>query len=1550
MADQVVRERVELALASSEGVESFQGEIRAYIEEALKTHRLEKLLYDGQMAIEVEASPSHRGSAQVLITLLSRTASDAFKEIVLPSLMKRYKTVNEPESAFQEVSKSPSESFRATTDPTLTETTSTEPASTVPAPIEPATPFQSLDALAAAHTELLQRELDPGGAITTDFLEEVKNFIRRGRETGTRLEAVAERRIAQSFVNYWITVLYRAGETKPPDAILAAYSRPAASDPANFKYPYIGLNPFTETDHELFFGRQQLTGNILGKLKEKSLAVLAGPSGSGKTSAINAGVVRELKEGKILPGSEKWYCFPPITPGLEPLASLASLFVPREGEFTERIKQEADKLLQDTTYLFQLVSAAKFVDAPVVIIVDQFEEVFTLCKDDPKREAFIANLLNLIKSPTVKHRLILSMRSDRINYIIRRADLSDPFRDAEVRIFPLSEGSLHDAIEKPAQSIGLKFQPNIIDQLIREIYGDPIGLPLLQFTLLKLWENKEGDTITWASMNQLNSCRNALVQSADEFYKSLKPEEKAIGRRIFLKMVRLSEALEVAGEQVRRADFYQASESSEHVDSLLEKLVEANLVRIRKSSMPAAPRNNNGASAAVESGIASGIRDGEAASSPDDQFELAHESLVRYWPKLDGWVKKMREAMVTRQRLEAFAANWVILGKSSGLLDKFQLHEAETWLQSQDAIELGYDVDLPALVQTSRDAIKQEEFGKRLRLYVFIGVILAAFTATLIFALIAQHRLTRSMSRQLAAQSRANKDTQLDLALLLSLESYRKDNSFDALSSMVTLLAYSPRLNAFLQTYEGKIDRIAFSSDGQKLSSLNANGATTLWDIAGRAQVGETATPFSLPTTGENANSARMEKGDLLLSHAGKQVALIGEDQSLTLWDVEKRERIVIPASDIEPNWRPFFITYSSDDKKLAWLSTYVGDAGINDSKVAGQDYMLTVWDVEARRKVQSVKTDEDVELAAFSPDNQTLAYATSSGNIVLRRTDNLKPIGKPLQNSFDSSAITPQLVFSRDGKNLASLDGEGAIVIWRVKDQKELGRLTTAESITVVSSFALSSDGETLVAGYNDGSVAFWDWADKSKESHTEFRSKHSKQVTNIAFSSDDKKLITVSSLDGSILLWDTSRLGRFADLPTGRSSGVADIAFSPDNKTLAAGTDDGSIILWDLEDEQLLGKPLYQLQGRVISQIFNTNGTHLFSRSAANEIVSIDVKSSKQAKSFSIQHETSRVEGAVFGQNRKVLAVSHTDDSPDKPGGYITLWDVEAGKQIGPIIQTKSPGEPLEDEGLVSTIALSADGKMLANGDSDGQITLWALESRAQLGTLKSEQKTPASSLAFSSDGTKLASGNDGGVITLWDVANMKKLFDLPESPSLISSLAFTLDGTKLISTTEDGTISFWDISDANQQNKLLSIYSVDIGEFVFSPDGKTLAAVSINNEIVLWDIETQQQIGTLPTGHNSPVISLAYTPDGKTLAAGHEDGTIMLVSLGYDAWRERACRIANRNLSMSEWLQYKILEDQTWRRWFQFWRTKESFYCKTCPNFPSGKDAPQGAAVCD
>ncbi|HEV2800397.1 MAG TPA: hypothetical protein VGW12_07870 [Pyrinomonadaceae bacterium] len=512
--------------------------------------------------------------------------------------------------------------------------------------------FKSLTALRSAHTNLLKEyqkydDDEDENKLPDSFVKEVELFLQRASSSGALLDIDEDRADAQALLNYWTTVLYNAGQTPRP-TVLANFEEEVASRQVGERCPYRGLQAFHLEDRPYFYGRRQLAREMTNWLQRENFLAVVGLSGSGKSSIVRAGLIPALQEG-ALSDSESWTYYDTIVPGPEPLRSLAEIIRPEGAAPEQWYQQHAPQLLRDDGHLLRLVSGE---GTTAVVVVDQFEELFTLSQDEAERRAFVANLIRLTKAPDRRHIVIITMRSEFDTYVARLPELQELFERAQIRVSPLSPSDLRKAIEKPAERSGLNFEAGLVEELVHQVLGEPAGLPLLQFTLYKLWEKRQGKDITWAIYRELGgSPREVLARVADATYESFNIiEDRNISRRIMLRLVRPGAGLDVTSNRVRRESLYPVA-ARDNVNRVLDIWAAAGLLRVT----PAAKRE-------------------------DDQIEVMHEALIRNWPKLVAWVEEERVHLRQRLQLTSAAQQWAEHRRDpGGLLGGTLLAEALTY-------------------------------------------------------------------------------------------------------------------------------------------------------------------------------------------------------------------------------------------------------------------------------------------------------------------------------------------------------------------------------------------------------------------------------------------------------------------------------------------------------------------------------------------------------------------------------------------------------------------------------------------------------------------------------------------------------------------------------------------------------------------------------------------------------------------------------------------------------------------------------------------------------
>ncbi|HEX7808938.1 MAG TPA: hypothetical protein VF608_09440, partial [Thermoanaerobaculia bacterium] len=485
------------------------------------------------------------------------------------------------------------------------------------------------------------------------------------------------------------TTLYRASIEVSDDATLVDFDAALAPTLDDSLCPYVGLNSFHESDSSRFFGRKQIVTVALETIRTHGFLALLGPSGSGKSSIALGGVIPALKANG-LEGSGAWRFVPAIVPGTEPLKNLNAAFGGSRPSASET----------------------------AVITIDQFEELFTLTDDLSTREAFVKELLSLHKAG---HVLIVTMRSDYDSRLATTGDLQTLFERGDVRATPLTAAELREAIEEPAKLIGLKFESGVVDALIRDVLGEPAALPLLQFTLWKLWQSRDHNRITLAAYRRIGGGRASLANSANALYEDFIQQDRDTMRRLLLRMVRPAAGAEVTSNRVRIAELLQIGDDPTRVQRVIDKLVASRLVRI----------------------------------TGEDQIEVAHEALIRNWPLLVSWLEHKKAEMLELQRFESLAEEWERFGRESGFLDAEQLKEADSWLKSDVAQDLVISDSLLQLVDASRRLLRRRRWIRSVATTFAMSLAIA-----LIVVLFGAWRIQRERNKELTEFTRVQTQLQ----------------------------------------------------------------------------------------------------------------------------------------------------------------------------------------------------------------------------------------------------------------------------------------------------------------------------------------------------------------------------------------------------------------------------------------------------------------------------------------------------------------------------------------------------------------------------------------------------------------------------------------------------------------------------------------------------------------------------------------------------------------------------------------------------------------------
>ncbi len=392
--------------------------------------------------------------------------------------------------------------------------------------------------------------------------------------------------------------------------------------------PYKGLSYFdcNGEDNQFFYGRRELTRTLLTKVQTSNFLAIVGASGSGKSSALRAGLLQRLKEDENC-------AIRIFLPGEHPLNNLALAFVDDEAESQERAdqQQKAEGLIQSgVDGLCALIKMAK--SQRVFLVIDQFEEAFTLCQDKEERTTFFNLLLGALDALPAKFCLIVAMRSDFVGRCFeqRYGGLAQKVERHLTAILPMTRDELTQAIIEPARKVGLTLEPGLVESILKDLEQSSGELPLLQYTLTELWKGRQNGQLKLSTYIKLGGVTGTLQKRADEVYASLSPKQKEVTRHIFLSLTRIGEGNEDTRRRVIQTSLISAQYSEPKVAEVIRRLADANLVVTDNHRK--APQGKHTAT-----------------------IDVAHEALIRNWPKLREWLNENRDVLRRQRKIELAA-------------------------------------------------------------------------------------------------------------------------------------------------------------------------------------------------------------------------------------------------------------------------------------------------------------------------------------------------------------------------------------------------------------------------------------------------------------------------------------------------------------------------------------------------------------------------------------------------------------------------------------------------------------------------------------------------------------------------------------------------------------------------------------------------------------------------------------------------------------------------------------------------------------------------------
>ncbi len=1120
----------------------------------------------------------------------------------------------------------------------------------------------------------------------------------------------------------------------------AAWRQPEA----NAEPPYRGLQRFEPGDKDLFFGRDQITARLAVHVCDHRLVAVVGASGSGKSSLLRAGLIPALQNHRE-PG---WRvaALRILTPGPHPLSDHAPKLEPDRG------------------------------DGDTLVIVDQFEELFTLCTDPAERAAFLSLLLAAVHTES-RLRVVIVVRADFFGRCAEHHALAEAVQEATLVVGPLGPAELREAIIRPAAAAGLIVERSLTAKIIREVTGEPGGLPLMSHVLLETWRRRRGRALTEAMYDAAGGIHGAIAKSAEQAYSQFTRAEAKTARRILLRLITPGDGVPDTRRPASQAELDADSPETGYV---LERLIRARLLTL----------------------------DG-------DRAELAHEALITAWPRYRAWIDENRERMRLHRRLTEAACTWDDLDRDSGVLYRgTRLAAVLDAFSPEDSSDL---TSLESVFLSDSVAARDHEEWTTARATRRLRTLTTTLTILLVLALISggiawrqthiseqQGRRLLSaqrvaVSRQLAAQSATLINSDPDLASLLAVEAYRSSPTKEAAGSLYAAepgqlkkrlplmfgalsMAFSPNgqtlaVHGFAGLQLLRIkggarsaafpdmnmddSPMAFSPDGRILAVKEQSGRVRLRDMkTGKFRSGAStirnsgATLVAFDADGrllivdhprgrlriQDGISGRLkevipDKADLplLINPKAHMLVTTTRDQVLKVWDtVTGHPRIVLQKPDTPPESGNFpCAALSSDGRLLA-----VGGVG-------GSGRAVYLWDTATGRLRTTLNGHTGMVFSlAFSADGRTLASGGADSTVRLWDAAS----GQPRDVLRGHTSVVQSLAFGPDGYTLASGGTDGTVRLWNLVSDPAPRKTHLASP-----SVAFAPDGHSLIVGGEKGTVSMWS-ADGLSVTPIEPQSRY------------------VGALASSVGPWKTTTLQLTPRFSAGNSQGV--IAFGPRGRVLAFGNHGQETRMWDAVSGRTLATTsvganvvLPLPDGHTVAIV--TSQVVLWDPATGHISIAIDAPGGAGSIAVSA--------------SGRMLAISN--------GNNVTLYDMARKRAI---TLTRKDISQLVPEG----VAFSPDGHTLAIAGPQA-LVLWDAVNRR----VRSLIRAQASTMVFSPDGHTLAVAADGKA-QLWDVTTGLLRKALPTGASPLTSLAFSPDGHTLIAANLGGKMWQWKV-DVNLGN---------------------------------------------------------------------------------------------------------------------------------------------------
>jgi WD40 repeat protein/energy-coupling factor transporter ATP-binding protein EcfA2 len=1281
--------------------------------------------------------------------------------------------------------------------------------------------------------------------------------------------------------------------------------------------PFRGLEVFREEDASFFFGREAIVQRLAHHLHAYHFLAVVGPSGSGKSSVVQAGVIPSLRPSHPL--------VTVFTPGNQPLTELASSLhnIYLESTSTEailsRLKESEEALYFITRELAEDNQKNKGISTRVLIVVDQFEELFTQTANEDERKQFISLLLKTKEKANGKVSLVITMRSDFIGKCALYPDLNTFLNDHLVQIEPMSQEELLMAIEEPARLTSLNFEPGLVQKILDDVKGAYSELPLLEYALLELFNRRKGVLLTHMDYEEIGGVDGALVEKAEEEYKKLDSTQQEMLRRMFVfRLIQPGEGTEDTRRRSSREELVAIGGNRKLAEALINHWSGPE-VRMLTSYQ----------------------------EQNQDYIDVAHEALIRKWGRIKKWLSEDRQDSLLIGRIRQDSLEWKASNNDAAYLyhgtrlyqmeEFFKKREADFTELEQDFIQscianreeqLRQEVNrrekeletvkamAKAKEQQLADAQKLGEAQQKKLKYSKI-LLLTIFGSTILIGVFlyyinlgkedAQNQLIKNYwsNAKIARKEqdilkylhfvgeahKINKDKTFGNYLLSDVQSYlprirlsnilKHDDEeltgaiinenetrifiWGEKGTAVIWDAINGRKVSELMKQNVSILGAIINKDGTHIISWGKDGKIRRWDTESMEQVGD-----SIDHNSESLLGAVFNKDE-------NQFLTWGSNGTARLWQTESGEQVGKPMEhEIGPILGAVFnkngnriLTWGWDGTARLWNSSdglQVGKPMEHEiGPILGAVFnkngnRILTWGWDGTARLWNSSDGLQVGNSMKHENGQDLAAVTLDKNeagYYIRGWDVLDSLSNKNGIGAQENSAVLGAIFSENESSIITWGVDGKARLWNADRGEQLGNSMEHASGPVLG--ALKNENRILTWGW-DGTVRLWDTV-TGKEV---WRIEHEYGPVINAFFLKNENRVLIEGQSGTAEIWETADGDQEGVNFVNKFEGVFGF-FQSDDKTQILTLGDRGASLWDTETGERVGVMMDSENGIVSRAIFYPRGKRILTWGKEGTARIWEISSERLMK-LSIKHENGYVLGAVSKQNETQIITSGED-------GILRFWKTVSGNLIN---------DPIEHHiGPVLGAVFNEDKTQVLTWEKDGTLRFWKTSSGEQIGEPIEHKNGPVFGAVFSKGDKWILSWEKDGTARLWEIASRKQVGEpIEHKNGPVWEANFSKDDTWFLTVDHGGMVRVWETISRTQVGNSIKYENEKIFGAVFSKDDKYILTWGSDGTVRLWETESRVQVLNNFIKHGSgPVFGALFNKDETKILSWSSDGTIKL-----------------------------------------------------------------------